>query len=399
MTESRFVEFTPADLELQNDPYPTYRWLRDEAPLYRNEEHDFWALSRFDDVFRAIADYATYSSAKGVQLETAREDMGLLGEQLLSMDPPRHTRMRELVSRAFTPRRVAEMEPEVAALCAGLLEPVVARGSGDLVEEFAALLPMAVIARLVGIPEEHRDGVRDLTDRLLHRDPGSLEVPADATVAGIELYQLFAELVATGRINPSAQMIADLLEAEVSDESGTHRLAEHEVAMFLILLAAAGYETTTKLIAGLAVALDRFPDQRAAVVAQPDLVPAAVEEALRWDGPSQYFLRVTTRPVELHGVQLPAGARVLLVAGAANRDDREFDTPDEFRLDRPIARHLGFGHGIHHCLGAALARLETRVAVQSLLSVAPHYEIDVIGLRRRWSTNFRGYSGVPISFP
>jgi cytochrome P450 len=391
------MEFTPADPELQDDPFPTYRWLREEAPLYRNDEHDFWALSRFGDVLGAAADPETFSSAQGVQLETASDDMGLLGEQLLSMDPPRHRRMRELVSRAFTPRRIGALEPEVAKLCQQLLDPMLSRGVGDLVADFAGRMPMAVISSLVGIPEDDRDEVQTLTDRLLHRDPGVLAVPADATQAGIEMYRLMARIVADRRTEPDAGMISELLRAEITDEAGTHRLADHEVVMFLILLASAGYETTTKLIAGLAVALQRFPDQRAELVDDPGLVPGAVEEGLRWDGPSHYFLRVTTRPLELHQGAVPAGSRVLLVAGAANRDEREFPEADVFDVRRQTARHLGFGHGIHHCLGAALARLETRIALQVLLDNAPGFEVDLGGLQRRWSTNFRGYSAVPVS--
>jgi cytochrome P450 len=391
------MDFTPADPELQEDPFPVYRWLRDDAPVYYNKDHDFWALSRFDDVLAAMGDYETFSSAQGVQLETASEDMGLVGEQLLSMDPPRHRRMRDLVSRAFTPRRISELEPQVRDLCRDLLEPMMSCGGGDLVGDFAARLPMTVISLLVGIPPEDRDDVRHLTDRLLHRDPGVIAVPPDAEKAGIELYRLMAGLVASRRAEPAGDMITALLAAEISDEGGIHRLADHEVVMFLMLLAIAGYETTTKLIAGLGVALERFPEERAVLVEDLGLVPGAVEEALRWDGPSHYFLRVTTGQVELHDQVILPGERVLLVAGAANRDDRQFDDPDAFRVRRQVGRHAGFGHGIHHCLGAALARLETRVALQSLLTAAPRFEVDLDHLQRRWSTNFRGYSSVPVS--
>jgi cytochrome P450 len=382
------VEYDPSSYEIQDDPFTVYRWLRDEAPLYRNDRFDFWALTRFTDVLAALGDPATYSSAQGTQLESGGASLAIQQEMMLFKDPPDHTVLRKLVSRAFTPRRVAEMEATVRDLCSTFLDDLAASGGGDLVDGYAGRLPMTVIASLVGIPLANADDVRDWADRINHRDPGSVEPPADAAAAGMELYLYFDAMLKERRAAPQDDMASALVATGITQE---------QAVMFCVLLALGGYETTTKLIANLAVALARHPDQRALVAGDAALVPNAVDESLRHDSPSHYQARVTTTDVVWHGTTVPAGARILLVNGAANRDDREFAAPDDFDLRRSPERHLAFGHGPHFCIGASLARLEARVALEVLLERCPSYEIDLDNLERRHSSNFRGLSKAPVA--
>jgi cytochrome P450 len=397
-TRADVVDYDPSSYAIQAHPFGVYKRLRNEAPLYRNERLGFWALSRFDDVHAALADPATYSSAEGVQLESSAANLGLQAEMMLNMDPPKHTQMRALVSRAFTPKRIAALEPDLRILCRDLLDRIAARGGGDAVRDYAAVIPVAVITALIGLPDEARDNLKQLTDRINHREPGSVHPPADASVAGADLFRLFAALVAARKEHPADDMATALLAARIEGEDGSvHGLADHQIAMFDLLLAVAGYETTSKLIANAIVALERFADQRRLLLADPARVPAAVEETVRYDGSSQYVARVTTCPVELHGQEVAAGSRVVLVLGAANRDEREFDEPDRFDVTRTIRRHLAFGHGIHYCLGAALARLETKVAIEELLNRFPNYRVDLDRVERKYSSNFRGLSAAPFA--
>jgi cytochrome P450 len=383
------LEYDPGAYAIQEDPFPIYRWLRDAMPLYRNERRGFWALTRFDDVHGALGDPATYSSAHGVQLEQSAETLGFQAEMILNMDPPRHGDLRQLVSRAFTPRRMAALEEPIRSECRALLDDLAERGGGDLVDDYAAIVPATVIAALVGLAPGDRVALRQLTDRVNHREPGSIAPPADADRAGIDLYKLFAGLVERRRAEPADDLASALL--------ATERLTDVEMVMFDLLLAVAGYETASKLIANLGVALARDRAQRQLLLDDPSLAAAAIEESLRHDGSSHYVGRVTTRDAQWHGDVIPEGSRVLLVLGAANRDDREFDDPDRLDVRRHIRRHVAFGHGIHFCLGAALARLEARIALQELLARLPDHEIDLTALERKYSTNFRGYSRVPIT--
>jgi cytochrome P450 len=283
-------------------------------------------------------------------------------------------------------------------MCARWLDPVVEAGGGEIVADLAGKLPMAVIARLLGAPAEDNARLKDLSDRLLHRDDGSVAKPEDAATAGAELFGYFAELIADRRVNPADDMITVLVHTELPDVGGQpHRLTEMELVMFCLLLGVAGNETTSKLIATGTVALAQFPEQRARLVEDPTLWNGAVEELLRYDPPSHYQGRVATRDMEWHGQTVPEGAVVLLVNGAGNRDPREFEDPEHLIIDRPIERHLAFGQGIHFCLGAALARLETRVALEELVRRFPTYEVDRAGIERFHSSNVRGMSKVPFA--
>jgi len=380
------VRYDPFSYEVHDDPYPIYRWLRDEAPVWRNDELGFWTLARYDDVVHASVDWATFSSARGTTLE------GVFGPMILSMDPPEHTRLRKLVSRAFTPRRIAELEAFVRGLTRDCLEPLVSRGEADVVRDLSARVPINVISELLGLPHEHREAVRELSDRILHREPDQRTMAETNLAAGRELGTLVWGVVDERRRRPGTgtdDLIGVLIDADLSDE---------ELIGFCLLLAVAGNETVTKLVANAAIALHRFPDQRKLLLDDAALVPNAVEETLRWDAPSQFQGRTLTRDVELHGSTMPAGDFVLLLTGSANRDEREYDEPERFDARRLIDRPLGFGHGPHVCLGAALARLETRIAIEELLRLFPDFEVDEPNVARMHSSNVRGLSSVPVTF-
>jgi cytochrome P450 len=383
------VHYDPFAYDIHDDPYPVYRRLRDEAPVWRNEEQEFWTLSRYDDVLQASVDWTAFSSAEGTTLER------VTGEMIISMDPPDHTRLRRLVSRAFTPRRIAELESFIRRLTRRYLEPLGARGEADVVRDLSARLPINVISELMGLPDEHRETVRELSDQLLHREPDQRRMERANLDAGRDLGILVWGVVDERRRRGPARNDADsdlidvLIEADLSDA---------ELIGFCLLLAVAGNETVTKLVANAAIALHRFPAQRELLLADPGLIPNAVEETLRWDAPSQFQGRTLTRDVELHGVTMPAGDFVLLLTGSANRDEREYDQPERFDVRRLIERPLGFGHGPHVCLGAALARMETRVAIEELLRLFPDFVVDESRVVRMHSSNVRGLSSVPISF-
>ena len=387
------MELNPYSHEFHDDPFPVYRELRDHAPCYRNPALGFWALSRYEDVLAALHDPDTYCSRYGITLE---QDNPL--PMLLTTDPPAHTDLRRIVSRAFTPRRVADLEPEIRALAEHFLAGLVAKGEGDLVADYAARLPMDVTARMLGVPGPDEEQLRNWTNALLDRDEG---VP-DVTPAGIEaathLYKYFCDFVAERRAAiTSGNAPDDLTTALCTTGSGDEGLADDQVVGFLFLLIIAGNETTTKLLANCLLALQRFPHEREKIVKDPRRIPDAVEEILRHEGSTQLMARTLTRDVELHGERMREGDKVLLLLGSANRDERVWDHPDAFDIDRASSvQHLGFGHGIHVCLGAALARLEMRVSLEEILREMPAYEIDEAACTRVHSGNVRGWATVPI---
>jgi len=383
----------PYSYEFHEDPFPIYRRLRDDAPCYHNSALQFWALSRYDDVLASLHDPETYCSRYGITLE---QDNPL--PMLITTDPPAHTDLRRLVSRAFTPRRVADLEPEIRTLAQRFLDALVAKRDGDLVADYAARLPMDVIARMLGIPEHDESQLRSWTVALLDRDEGVPDVTADGVQAATQLYKYFCDFVADRR-SALARGNApdDFTTALCASDGHAGALADDQVVGFLFLLLIAGNETTTKLLANCLLALQRYPTERHKLVADPGRIPDAVEEILRYEGSTQLMARTLTRPVELHGERMPEGAKVLLLLGSANRDERVWERPDDFDIDRVSAvQHVGFGHGIHVCLGAALARLEMRVSLEEIFAVMPDYEIDEAGCRRVHSGNVRGWAAVPI---
>lgn len=389
--------YDPASYVLQENPFPAYRRMQDEAPLYHNRERNFWALTRFDDVLTGLHDSNSLSSARGTLIESM-ESGKEPPPMMIFMDPPRHDVLRNLVGRAFTPRRVAELEATVRDVCQVCLDPLVEEGRGEIVKDLASRLPVRVIATLLGAHEDDHAQLKELSDRLLHRDDGSVTRPEDAASAGAELYVYFSQLVADRRKAPADDLTTALTQAEIDvDGQGTTRLSDDEIVFFCLLLGVAGNETTAKLIASGTVALSDFADERRRLVSDSTLWTGAIEELLRYDPPSHYQGRVTTTPMTWHGETVPEGSTVLLINGAANRDPRVYEDPDRYIVDRRIDRHLAFGHGVHFCLGAALARLETRIALQELLRRFPDYEVDTDRIERFHSTNIRGLSKVPFA--
>lgn len=391
------MELNPFAWDFHEDPYPTYRWLREEAPLYRNDAMQFWALSRFRDVMSAFVDWQTYSSVGALVLEKLDPVFLEMAPIMIMMDPPRHDRLRKLVSRAFTPRRVAELEPLVRALACDSLDRLATQGGGDFVEDFSTPFPMDVIFGLLGVPEADRRQVRTWFDVSLSRDEGTDAIPPRAKEAGALTLQYFFGLVQELRARPNDGLICSLFEVEIeNDDGGTTRLSDGEIVGFCTLLGAAGSETTTRLLGYAALLFARHPDQWAIVRADPSRIPDAVEEVLRWSSPAQYAVRNVMRDVEWYGRRVPAGDRILLLLGAANRDEREYPDPDRFDVTRGITTQLGFGQGVHFCIGASLARLESRVALEEFARRFPRYAIDESRCRRVHMSNVHGYESVPF---
>jgi cytochrome P450 len=395
MTDTELT-FNPSSYELHEDPFPTYRRMQDEAPLFHNAEIGFWALTRFDDVLTGLSDWDGLSSAKGTLIEQIQSG-NPPPDMMIFNDPPRHEQLRRLIGRAFTPRRIAELEVQIRTMSCDWLDPLVDAGGGEIVADLAGLLPSAVISALLGVPPVDHPRLKSLSDRLLHREDGSLTMPEDGIAAGAELAVFFSELASSRRTEPADDLISALVQAEIVGADGeSKRLTDEEIIYFCLLLGVAGNETTAKMIATGTVVLDAFPDQRARLIADPALWPKAIEELLRFDPPSHYQGRVTTRPVTFYGEEIPEDSIILLINGAGNRDPRAFDEPDQYVADRTIERQLAFGHGIHFCLGAPLARMETRIALQEIVARFPNYEVDRAGIERFHSTNIRGLSRVPF---
>jgi len=389
------VYYDPYDFEIDADPYPVWRRLRDEAPLYHNDKHGFFALSRFEDVWTAYHDTATFSSTHGVMPESLDDPIGL--PLVIFMDPPEHYWMRKLVSRAFTPRRVAALECHVAEVVDRYLDPFVGSSGFDYVEDFGARVPPMVIGHMLGVPEGDRDLLRRWFDDVLHREDGDPAPSPRATAAMQAVHDYATALIAERRRQPGDDMITVLLEGEVEDGTGaTRRLTDFEVVTFVMLLAGAGVETVARLLSWAAVTLARNPDQRQLLVDEPALIPDAVEELLRYEAPSPVNGRWTLRPFRAHGVEIPAGSKVLLLNGSANRDPREFHDPDRFDVRREIKRHISFGYGAHFCLGAALARMEARIALAGTLARFPRWEVDPSELVPVTTSTVRGFSSVPV---
>jgi cytochrome P450 len=384
------VELNPFDHAFQSDPYPTYEWLRDAAPVYYNERLDFWALSRFDDVLAALHDTETYTSTKGVALE---DDGQGASKSMIHMDPPDHTKMRKVIARRFTPKRIAELEPTVRAWAVQLVERLEGRPRFDVVLDYSALLPATVISVMLGLPESEHEHVRLWTDDLLTRPEDRIEQGLPADEATQKLAVLSATYAAQRRANPND----DILSLLVTMEFMGAPLTDAEVIGMCLLMIAGGHETTSKLIAHGVRLFGCYPEQRRAVIEDPGLMVQAVEELLRFTSPTQYMTRTTTRDVEVRDTVIPANSKVALLLGSGNRDPREFERPDEFDIFRPNPRILAFGHGAHVCLGAAVARLEGRVALEEFLARFPDYEVDESGITYMHSGNVQGPTRMPIT--
>jgi cytochrome P450 len=388
------VYFDPYDVEINADPYPVYERLREEAPLYYNERYDFWALSRHEDVTKALVNWQVFSSSHGDLLDILRAGIELPGGVVMWEDPPLHTTHRGLMSRVFTPRRMAQLEDQVRAYCIKCLDPLVGSNGFDIIAEVAAMLPMRVIGMLLGIPEQDQVAVRNKTDRDLRTRPGQPMVIVESEVVTGEM---FADYVEWRSRHPSDDLMTMLLNAEFEDETGvTRTLTRQEVLTYTSVLAGAGNETTGRLIGWLAKVLAEHPDQRRLVVEDRSLIPNVVEETLRYEPTGHASARWVREDIDYYGTTLPTGSAVLLIMASANRDPRRFENPDVYDVTRNDVQHVTFGYGLHFCLGAHLARLEGRVALDEFLKRWPEWDVDYSGIKLASTSTVRGWERLPI---
>jgi cytochrome P450 len=391
------VYYDPYDFEIDADPYPVWKRLRDERPLYYNERYDFYAVSRFDDVDRCSMDWETYISGKGTVLELIKSGMEIPPGSIIFEDPPTHHIHRRLLSRVFTPRNISDLEPKVREFCARSLDPLVGSGGFDFIADLGAQMPMRTIGMLLGIPEADQEAIRDRIDEGLRLTESAMPDFETSFGDGLDAGNGFEEYIEWRATNPSDDLMTDLLHAEFEDETGTlRRLTRAEVLAYVNLLAAAGNETTTRLIGWTGKVLADFPDQRRQLVEQRDLVPKAIEELLRFESPSPVQARYVTRDVEHHGQVVPAGSVLLVLTASGNRDERKFADADQFDIHRKIDHHLAFGYGIHFCLGSALARLEGRVALDEVLQRFPTWEVDLDHAVQARTSTVRGWDRLPV---
>jgi cytochrome P450 len=395
VTSESTVYYDPYESSINADPYPTFRRLRDEAPIYYNERYDLWALSRHADVEKGLVDWGTYSSARSDILEIIQSGMELPPGVVMFEDPPKHTMHRGLMSRVFTPRRMKELEDQVRAFCVACLDPLVGTDRFDFVADLGAEMPMRVIGMLLGIPDSDQTSVRDQQDKTLRTRKGEpMKVKQDAIANG----DMFAEYVEWRSEHPSDDLMTVLLNAEFTDEDGeTRTLTRPEVLTYTQVLAGAGNETTGRLIGWLGKVLGEHPDQRRELVADPSLIPNAIEETLRFEPTGPHIARCVAQDVDCYGTTVPAGSAMLLLVGSANRDERRYEDPDRFDIHRDLGAHLTFGYGLHFCLGAALARLEGRVALEEVLKRFPDWEVDLDGAVLAPTSTVRGWDAMPVA--
>ena len=391
------LAWDPLNEKYKGDPHRIWKRLRDEAPLYYNEDLDFYAVSRFADVDAFSRDPKTFLSGHGTVMEMITADPVEM-EIMIFMDPPEHTRYRRLVSKAFTPRRMMALEDEIRALCVRLLDELQGRSSFDYVQDFAAKVPAYVIAALLGVPTEDRDFVRGCIDESFHLDPEKGMSNEISTAAMFKLMDYVSKTLEDRKKNPQDDMFTDLLAMEITEDDGeVRRLTMDQAVNFAILIGSAGTETVARLLGWAGLTLDNNPEQRAELAADFSLIPNAVEELLRYEAPSPVQSRWCTADVELHGSKIPANSKVVMITGSAGRDDRAFPDADRFDIHRKIDHHVSFGYGIHFCLGAALARTEAKIALEETLKRYPEWSVDLDQAVPLHTSTVRGYSKLPIS--
>jgi cytochrome P450 len=394
MTATRDIYYDPFDIEIDKDPHPLWRRMREEAPLYRNEKYGFYALSRYDEVERGLVDWDTFRSGKGSTLEVILAGFDIPPGMILMEDPPVHDVHRGLMSRVFTPRSMNAVEPKVREFCARTLDPLVGSGHFDFIADLGAVMPMRTIGYLLGIPEQDQEAIRDALDEGL-RIVENGEIPENEYLSSGGNF--FSEYVEWRTEHPSDDLMTKLLNAEFEDETGTRRrLTRDEVLTYVGLLAGAGNETTTRLIGWTGKLLGEHPDQRRAIAEHRDLLPNAIEEILRYEAPSPVQARTVTRDVDYFGETVPEGSIMLLLNGSGNRDDRHFPDADRFDVRRSIDHHLSFGYGLHFCLGAALARLEGRVALDEVLNRWTDWDVDWPNVKQAHTPTVRGWEMLPV---
>jgi cytochrome P450 len=392
------VSFDPYDVALIADPYPMFARLREEAPLYYNAEYDFFAVSRFADVNKALVDHTTFSSARGAILELIKANLSIPSGMLIFEDPPIHDVHRKLLSRMFTPRKISALEPMIREFCAQALDPLVGSGRFDFVADLGAQMPMKVISMLLGIPEDDQEYIRDRGNAQLRTESGK---PMRAAEQGLSVGDVFAAYVDWRAENPSDDIMTELLNVEFVDETGTtRRLTRDEILVYVNVVAGAGNETTTRLIGWAGKVLAEHPDQRRDLAQSPGLIPQAIEELLRYEPPAPHVSRYVTRDVHLYDRTVPEGSVMMMLLGAACRDPRQFG-PDanEFNIHRPTRPHLTFSVGTHFCLGSALARLEGRIALEEILKRFPEWEVDLTNATLSPTSTVRGWESLPALVP
>lgn len=392
------VVFDPFSEDFFNSPYETYCRMRAEAPVYYSAEYDFYALTRHEDVAAAFKDHQTYSSAYGVDLAQVRKGEVTKHGSIIAMDPPAHRRMRGLLNKVFTPRAIQALRPLVTQVVDKYLSRVDPDGF-DFVQDFSALFPVDVMTTMQGVPEQDRQQIRLWIDDLLHRAPGEVEMGEAGLKSAVDMAIYYYRLTKQRRENLGGDLLSRLIRAEIERENGEIAPLDNiEITEFATLLGGAGAETVTKLIGNAAVVFARNPGQWRKLLEDRSKVPLAVEELLRYEAPAQYNVRRSTREVSLYGETIPAGKPVFLVGGSANRDPLAWTDPDTFEVDRDRtqAQNLGLGYGIHSCLGAALARLESTIALERMLEFMPRYQVDWAGCQRVNMQNVAGWSNVPV---
>jgi cytochrome P450 len=389
--------YDPFDTEIDKDPHLVWSRLREEAPLYYNEKHEFFALSRFDDVDKALMNWDTYRSGRGSTLEVVKANIEPPSGIILWEDPPIHDLHRGLLSRVFTPKKMNALEPKVRDFCARSLDPLVGAKEFDFISDLGAQMPMRTIGMLLGIPEQDQEAIRDRLDQGMRIEEGEEYArPADEDMM-TAAFELFSDYIDWRAQHPSDDLMTELLVAEFEDEAGeTRRLSREEVLTYVMLLAGAGNETTTRLIGWTGKLLADHPDQRRDLINDRSLLPRAIEEILRYEAPSPVQARVVNQDVEHHGQVVREGSIMLLINGSANRDDRQFSDAQQFDVHRQITHHLSFGYGIHFCLGAALARLEGRVALDEVLNRFPDWSVNWEGAIQAHTPTVRGWERLPV---
>ncbi|WP_374022783.1 cytochrome P450 [Mycobacterium sp. HNNTM2301] len=395
VTEVNDIRYDPYDVELLADPYPTFRRLREESPLYYNEQYDFYALSRFQDVSRALVDTGTFSSARGMILEVIKANIEIPPGIIVFEDPPVHDIHRKLLARMFTPRKIAELEDKIRAFCAQCLDPVVGTGRFDFIADLGAQMPMRVIGMLVGIPEDDQERVRERSNASLLTEAGQ---PMSLASEGINNYdEVFAAYLDWRAEHPSDDITTELLNVEFDDETGVRRtLTRDEILLYIGLVASAGNETTTRLLGWAGKVLADHPDQRREIAANHRLIPQTIEELLRYESPVPHLARYVTRDTEWYGHTVPEGSVMMPLIAAACRDHRQFPPDgDRFDIHRQPRQHLAFSVGAHFCLGAALARLEARIALEEILKRFPEWDIDTQDAHLSSASAVRGWESMP----
>jgi cytochrome P450 len=386
--------FDPYDVDINADPYPVYERLREEAPIYYNERYDFWALSRHEDVQRAFVSWQALSSTRSDILDIIKAGVDLPGGVIMFEDPPAHTTHRGLMARVFTPKRMAALEEQVRRYCVGCLDPLVGADGFDVCAELGTMMPMRVIGMLLGIPEQDQIAIRNRTDANLRTEPGQ---PMDVQQERVANGDHFADYIEWRAKHPADDLMTQLLNAEFDDEHGERRkLTRQEVLTYTAVIAGAGNETTGRLIGWLAKVLAEHPDQRRAVAEDRSLIPNVIDETLRFEPTGHAVARYAMADIDYHGTTVPAGSPVLLLAASANRDPRRYHHPDTYDIRRPDIQHLTFGYGLHFCLGASLARLEGRVALDELLNRWPEWDVDYDNIKLAPTSTVRGWERMPI---